>query len=375
MRVLIAVGQGGIYAGGAHQALFAIMGLKNLGIEVKAVWGPDEREGVKGLARLAAVCPDYEVLPLQHRPTGASLRAFRKILKDFDPDVVEVFKSGAQYHALFGGIGLNRHALLFYRGISRTMDYFQELKYRLNRVDAVVPNCRALERIILSTGRIAPDKVHLIYDEVDPVCSVPESVDTTGLRAELGIPEETFLVTHLGNYSPWRGQDVLIRAAMLLKEKGVGFHLLFCGGDTGQLTPFVADHGIGDITTLSPYRRDPARVLKISDLVVNSSIGNESLSGVLLNAQAMGIPCVASRMPGFDESVADDETGHLVPVGDPESLAKGIETFLLMPSDERRNWGERARSRSRLMFSSEARARQRIEVYERAIHHRRMQNR
>jgi glycosyltransferase involved in cell wall biosynthesis len=367
MRVLIVVGHAGIYAGGAHQALYCIMGLVRTGVEVAAVWGPDPHRDEAGLSRLRAVCPNLHIMDIHRRPTLDSLRTFRKILKDFDPDVVETFKSGAQYHCLYGGIGFNRHALLFYRGISRQMDYFQEMKYRLKRVDVVVPNCHALEEIICRSGRVNPSKVMLIYDEIDPACSDPEVVDGTGLRRELGIPEEALLVTHLGNYSPWRGQDIALRAVKILKERGLGFRMLFCGGGTENLKPLVIELGLEDRVTLSPYRHDPARVLKISDLLVNSSIGNESLSGALLNSQAMGIPAVASRMPGFDESVGDGETGKLVPVGDAVALADEMAFFLNMPVAERHQWGARAHQRAIEKFSSETRAKRRLEVYQRAI--------
>ncbi len=370
MRVLIAVGHAGIYAGGAHQALYAIMGLRRSGVEVAAVWGPDAAGDSEAMVRLRAVCPNVHIMAINHNPTFETLRQFRRILLDFDPDVVETFKSSAQYHALLGGFGLNRFGLLFYRGISRQMDYFQELKYRLNRVDIVVPNCKSLQEIILRSGRIEAKKVQLIYDEVDPSCSDPTVVDGTGLRQELGIPEEALLVTHLGNYSVWRGQDITLRAVKILKDRGLDFRMLFCGEGTEKLKPLVDELGLNDRVTLSPYRRDPARVLKVSDLLVNSSIGNESLSGALLNSQAMGIPAVASRMPGFDESVGDGETGLLVPVNDSEAFAEGMAKFLTMPREERVEWGRRAHARAMERFSSGSRVRRRLEVYQMAINHR-----
>lgn len=370
MRALIVVGHAGIYAGGAHQALYAIMGLRKQGVETAAIWGPDRSGGTDGLKRLQAVCPNVHIMDVHRNPTWQSLGQFRQIVRDFDPDIIETFKSSAQYHALFGGFGNNRFGLLFYRGISRQMDYFQELKYRLNRVDIVVPNCMALQNILLRSGRIDPRKVQLIYDEIDPACSDPDTVDGAGLREELGIPENALLVTHLGNYSVWRGQNITLQAVKILKGKGFDFRMLFCGEGTENLLPTVRELGLEDRVTLSPYRRDPQRVLKISDLLVNSSIGNESLSGALLNSHAMGIPAVASRMPGFDESVGDGETGRLVPVGDAAAFADGIAGFLTMTPQERQEWGMRAHKRAMARFSSDARARRRLEVYRMALEHR-----
>ncbi|MCF7811901.1 glycosyltransferase family 4 protein, partial [bacterium] len=329
--------------------------------------GESETDDKVGLVRLHEVCPNVHVMKINKRPTWSSIQEFRQILKSFDPDVVETFKAGAQYHSLYGGIGHNRHILTFYRGISRQMDYWQELKYRLKRVDVVVPNCQALHDIICKSGRVDPEKVKVIYDEIDPVCSNPDAVDATGLRAELNIPEDKLLITNLGNYSEWRGQDITLRAVKLLKDNGFDFHLLFCGKETELLHPLVSELKLEDSVTLSPYRRDPQRVLKITDILVNSSTGNESLSGALLNSQAMGIPAVASRMPGFDESVGDQETGILFPVGDAKALADSLSFFINMTDDDRSTWGSRAHKRAINMFSSKARVRRRLEVYQWAM--------
>jgi len=406
MRVLIAVGHSGIYAGGAHQALYSLIGLKREGVEVGAVWGPDAENDPHGFDRLKELDIPFWILPIHRKPDWRNIRAFRRIiiplrgatedertppfippqaggesasilreiLQEFKPDVVEAVKSGAQYYTLTAGIGLNRHALVFYRGISRPMDYFQEFKYRLKRVDKIIANCRDLKEIMTRSGRIPVEKVEVVPGEFDPACSEPDQVDASGLRSEMGISDGVPVIIQLGNYASWRGQVFTLKAAKILKNRGYRFHLVFCGRETDVLKPLVKELGLNECVTLSPYRRDPQRVLKMSNIAVNASTANESLPGSLLNIQAMGVPAVATTMPGASEIVEDGVTGWLVPPGDVEALADRLARLLALPKAERQEWGKRAYARAHRLFSSESRTAKRLKVYRQAIEIRKLKN-
>ncbi|MDP8241152.1 MAG: glycosyltransferase family 4 protein [Candidatus Hatepunaea meridiana] len=371
MRVIIAVAHGGIYSGGAHQALYALRGLKRAGVEVMAVWGPDVDGDPHGLDRLKDLDISLEIIPMNDTLNLSTLKQFRKILNEFKPDVVECFKSGAQYHALFGGIGLNQHAIIFYRGISRNMDVWQGLKYRLRRVDRIIANCEDLKWIMSKTGKIPPEKIDFVHGEFDPAFSNPDSVDGSGFRNELNIPEDVMLITQLGNWSEWRGQGVTLKAAAILKEKGYRFHLLFCGRETDKLRDQVDNLALSDVVTLSLYRRDPERVLKATNIAVNASTSHESLPGSLINIIAMGIPAIASDVPGSNMIVRDGVNGYIIQPGDSDLLAQSLMKLLNMDESKLNEMSKAARQRALDLFSSDIRTSCRLKVYERAIEHRR----
>ncbi len=371
MRILIAVGLGGIYSGGAHQAYNQLRGFKLAGYDVMAVWGPDVNGDPHGFDKLKELDIPFQIFPIDRKRTLDSLKQFRKILVDYKPDVVECFKSGAQYHALYGGIGLNRHALVFYRGIGLNMDVWQGLKYRLNRVDRVVANCNDLRKIMIKTGKIPADKVDYIYGEYHSTLQDLDSVDITTLRQELNIPESVTLITQFGNWATWRGQGTTLEATRQLKEKGYQFHLLFCGSGTDKLTKQVERLGLQEQVTLSPYRRDPERVLKAADIMVNASTSHESFPGSLVNGHAAGLPAVATTMPGSGEIIVEGETGYLIPINDPDRLANALEKMLNLSPEKLAQMGANARERALRLFSSEVRTSKRLECYEKAIAHRR----
>jgi len=371
VRVLIAVGHGGIYSGGSHQSLYALAGLKKAGVDVMAVWGPDLENDCEGFDRLRSLDIPFTLAPLNKSATVRSILALRRTLREFQPDVVEAVKGQAQHHVLYASLGLPCHAVVFYRGVSRPLDVFQALKYRLPRVNRIIANCEALKRSMVETGLIRADKIDVVYGEFDPACAEPDAVNADGLREELVIPEGGPIITQLGNWAEWRGQDVTLRAAAELKKRGEKAHFLFVGRETDRLKDLVNALEIQERVTLSSYRRDPERVLKVSDAAVNASTSIESLSGALLNAQAMGLPAVASDLAGSAEIVADGETGFIVPPRDATALADALARLLAMTQDERNRMGAAARARALKLFSSEARVMKRLECYERAIWERR----
>jgi glycosyltransferase involved in cell wall biosynthesis len=87
------------------------------------------------------------------------------------------------------------------------------------------------------------------------------------------------------------------------------------------------------------------------DLVVLPTY-REGFPNVILEAAAMKLPAVATRIPGCADAVDDGETGLLVPPRDPQALAAAIQVYL-SDGDLRRRHGEAARNRVLIHFRPE----------------------
>jgi glycosyltransferase involved in cell wall biosynthesis len=74
-------------------------------------------------------------------------------------------------------------------------------------------------------------------------------------------------------------------------------------------------------------RRDIPAVLASLDISVLPS-RSESLSNVIIESMAAGLPVVATRVGGNGELINDEENGLLVPPGDEEALEHAIERLL-----------------------------------------------
>ena len=103
--------------------------------------------------------------------------------------------------------------------------------------------------------------------------------------------------------------------------------------------------GIADRVRLVGECDDMPAALMLADVVVHASTRPEAFGRVVIEAQAMGRPVIASDLGGPVETVEHGVTGWRVPPGDAAALAEAIEAALALPEEERAALGERARER------------------------------
>ncbi len=142
-------------------------------------------------------------------------------------------------------------------------------------------------------------KCQVIYNAVDTKpLNVP--CDRAGIRQEFGFADDSIIITHVGNFLPPKNhlrmlqifrelQTILPQARLLM----VGNHHTPIGE---QVRAWIAEHHIQNLVCLSGIRHDIGRILRSSDVMLFPSKW-EGISGVLLEAFAVGLPIVASNIP------------------------------------------------------------------------------
>lgn len=214
---------------------------------------------------------------------------------------------------------------------------FSRLKYASRRIDSYVAVAETIREILIGAG-VAPERVVTIRSGVNTATFAPRPKDPAVLR-ELGVPEGVPVVGLIANYSPWKGQDVLVAAAGRLKREGVRACFLFAGRDTQSpvLLEKAERAGLGEADAkFLGFREDVPRLLPCLDVSVNVSVAGEGISGALRESLAMGIPAAASDIGGNRELVQDGVTGKLFKAGDPEALAGALGAILKDPAGARR---------------------------------------
>jgi glycosyltransferase involved in cell wall biosynthesis len=199
------------------------------------------------------------------------------------------------------------------------------------------------------------------------------------VRAQLGLPDGAIVLGTVGRLVPIKGQDCLVDAFARLAVRYRDLHLLLVGDGPlrGNLVAQARSLGLrvvdspgaaagpgasGEGTVhLLGLRRDVPRLLAAMDLFVLPSL-NEGMGRVLVEAMAMELPCVASRVSGIPDVVADGETGVLVPPRHPEALARAIGTMLDDP-ERVREMGRRGRQKVVPAFSVERMVEKLAELY------------
>lgn len=173
-----------------------------------------------------------------------------------------------------------------------------------------------------------------------------------------------------GRLTRWKGGESVIEAAAILKEmRGSDFLVLLVGDDSdgaflAQLERKVDDTGTDDVVRLTGGTSDMAAAYKISSVVVSASIEPEAFGRVIVEAQAMSRPVIATNHGGARETVVHGESGWLYPPGDATILAQTIHQALDMDPSERAHMGLAGRARIHSAYTVSAMQRATLNVYE-----------
>ncbi len=216
----------------------------------------------------------------------------------------------------------------------------------------------------------ASSKVRVVHPGVDISRFFPDSMDPA-VRSELTARPEAPLVGIVGRVDPNKGVHILVEA-MGRPGNGLGqAHLAIIGREHVASAAFATDlrrraeELLGDRVRFIAPREDVPDVLRALDILVNASL-HEPFGRTVLEAQACGIPVVATNAGGIPELVEDGRTGLLVPPLDVAALEAALEKLV---DDEtlRRDLAEKAATQAREQFSVVGQALAAGDVYRSAV--------
>ena len=180
------------------------------------------------------------------------------------------------------------------------------------------------------------------------------AIDRAAIRRAHGIPEGAWVVGFVGRIVRDKGIVELTRAWSALRASFPDLHLLIVG-PTEDYDPLPA-------STLQLLRRDPqihltgevldpAPFLSLMNVLALPS-HREGFGVVLLEAAALEVPVIASRVTGCVDAVEDSATGTLISPGDEQALANAIRRYREDPELCRRH-GRAGRARALRSFKPE----------------------
>jgi glycosyltransferase involved in cell wall biosynthesis len=180
----------------------------------------------------------------------------------------------------------------------------------------------------------------------------PDPAARARIRESVGLVDEDVLLLFVGRLNIEKGLLDFAAAFSELTSAYPNAHLMLIGTDEGEILPQIhkiAGPALARIH-FEGHTDSPEGYMAASDVLCLPSY-REGFGNVLIEAAAVGIPAVASKIYGITDAVVDGETGLLHPPGDVKELHAALELLLKDPA-RRAKLGSSARARVEELFSS-----------------------
>jgi glycosyltransferase involved in cell wall biosynthesis len=199
--------------------------------------------------------------------------------------------------------------------------------------------------------QVPPERLRVIPRGVDTQEFDPAAVSEERRRALIerwNLEPGTKVVMLPGRVVRRKGHTFLLRAIERLRRRN--FVCLMVGelepssSYPGEVEGLIGATGLREVVRLVGSCEDMPAALMLADVVVAPSThAPEPFGRIMVEAQAMGKPVIATDIGGLGETLMPAATGWLVPPGDVDELTRALQLALAMPEDARKRLAVRAR--------------------------------
>ncbi len=308
--------------GGAQQVLYLVAGLQAEGWDNLLVCPPGSEIGAAARHRGLSV----RELTLRSDLDIPFIWRFRRLIRHEQPDLVHLHsRRGAD---TLGALAarLSRTPMVLTRRVDNPEPrWAAAVKYAL--ADQVVAISAGVREALEAAG-VPGAKISCIPSTVD-VERFDVSCDRGWFEQALGVAPGDKTIGMFAHFIERKGHRYMLRALPRVLEAHGSARLILCG--KGRLEPtvrgWVKELGLEARVIFAGFRTDVERVMSCVDVVAHPAT-MEGMGVVLLQAAAARRAVVASAVGGIPEVIVDEETGLLVPPGDPQALAAALSRVL-----------------------------------------------
>ncbi|MET0557136.1 MAG: glycosyltransferase [Solirubrobacterales bacterium] len=228
-----------------------------------------------------------------------------------------------------------------------------------NLVDRFSVTSHHLDRAVQDYG-IPADRTKVIYIGVD----AEEEFDPDQVEPVEGLAEDCFHILFPARIVPQKDPLLMVEVAAALRDRGIRFQVHILG--EGELEDAVRSHvaalDLGEQILIHPPTATPQRWYAASDAVLLTS-EFEGVPAVVYEAMAMGLPVVASALPGNVELLGETYDGLIQPR---DSVEAYVEALAMLAEDRsyKESHGRELRERALERFTLAQMAAGHAELYE-----------
>ena len=230
--------------------------------------------------------------------------------------------------------------------------------------DLVLTVSEDVRRYLISAG-VPGEKIIAVPTGINLKRFDPARPDLVDMRARFNLPRDAFVIGLIAVLRKAKGHRFLLQAVKRLAPEFPQVKLLIAGtGPQEQnIKNLVKELGLGEQVLMLGHQDDIPSLLRALDVFVLPA-QEEALGTALVEATAMGVPVIATRIGGIPEVVG--ETGLLFESEDVEALANHLRTLIRSPELAARLRVQGA-ARARELYDENIMVRRTEELYRQAV--------
>ena len=216
--------------------------------------------------------------------------------------------------------------------IHSTMEPLRDIKLHtrfwyhwMNKMCRIVAVSKQIESVAKSNW--PKSTIKTIYLGIEP-----NVVDRKVARNELGVYDDTIIITTISNFNKIKGLDILCQAVRYLVDNNVNNIVFYIVGqpdrEQQELKLLIESMSIAQYIKMVGVKNNVSTYLTASDVYVQSS-RNEGLPLALMEATSVGLPIVASNVGGIPEVAQDKKNALLVPSENAMEMAIALEKMIM----------------------------------------------
>lgn len=223
------------------------------------------------------------------------------------------------------------------------------------------------ERILARRYHVGSDsQMVTIHTGID-LARFEEQADRNLVRDSLGIPNSVFLFGSVGRLSKQKAPFDFVNAAEQVHQNYPDVHFVWVGD--GELMTetqeLVRSLKLEHVFHFARQRKDVSSILQSMDCFVLASHW-EGFSLSVLEAMAVSLPVIISRVSGAAEAVWEGITGYIVPIGDTQALAAAMGRMVANPL-QARSYGANGRQSLEQRFTMQRMVKEIEQLYESVV--------
>lgn len=304
---------------------------------------------------------EVELIVLKKTDYFSTARRLTRVLKSKRIDVVHAHLYAPMVISSLSSLWHNIPVICNFHGHAYDSNYYQKL------VPALVSRLPAVKKILFPASELKdyyraekirfPERKEQVFFNSGQFLSRQPYKDNGG---------ETVTIGYIGRIVPLKRIHLLVRLAKELKEEGIKQVRIGIVGN-GDSLPTIQEQarleGVDDIIDFHGFQTDTARYYKQFSIFALPS-EEECLSLSLIDAQLIGLPCVAFDVGGNRDIVQHGKSGYIVQ--EPREFLDQLKVLINDP-ELRNEMGRRAIEQSSEKFSQSGRADRLENLYQSAV--------